>query len=1772
MKLVLPPQHLFSAKPRVRLVLLTIMIGVFCLAKSPVSYARTPGEAAKSKTFDLTGTLSGTLYDADSNAPIENLYVAVSSGSYFDSACTDASGDYTFTNVPLETALQVQAAPPWANCGQWLDYVQEFWQETRNPNQATLVVLTTGIPDQTGIDFHLNAGGVISGTAYAADGVTPLEHIAISFQNTNGYNNAICTDATGHYAFHGAPFDLALRVRADAYWDPWCDAGANYLSEYWQETNDSASATLLTLTEAAPEQTDINFTLDPAGSISGTVYAADGITPLPHIAVSVTANNYGSGACTDSNGHYGFHGVPFNLSLRVWAESQAAAWCNADASYIREYWQEAADEASATLLTLTVASPDQTGIDFTLEPGGLVSGTTYAADGVTPLPHIAVSLQRDSLTNGFGPVCSDANGQYTLSGVPLDEPFRVRADAYQDAWCDAGANYISEYWQETLEDGPTRLTLTAGSSEQTGVDFTMDPVGSRPAPNLDVWPLADTVDALDWPLNTHLKLRIEDLTTPLSPDYTAETDVTGLSGWGPTLATFNLKGLFNITPDMMVSVSGDYMTGIVFVDPLSITSVDPDQDIITGTTGPTNWLWMYFEPSCCRSTVADANGVWTFDYSVPGSNSEPIADIAPGASGAAHVPSGDGKTSVAWAVFEPYLKANPASDTIHAYRWPLGTEVSLKVDDPSTGPGLDYSATATSETASWDQGNPNDLVAEFDLTGDFDLQAGDVITATGFEVTRTTTVTDLVPLRWFVGLGVGSEVQQIPTEQQVVDDFNTTHDDIELMFQVEPHGTARDTLQAEITADNAPDIVGPVGWAGANTFHGQWLDLTDLITATNYDTSQFDPTLVTFYQTEEGQVGLPFAVYPSVLFYNPDLFDAAGLNYPPAAYGDPYELLPEHTVLDWSWDTVALVAQRLTLDVNGNNATQAGFDETQIVQYGFSFGWQNHPNYWGSYWQAGELFQGTPGNYIAHIPQSWQAAWQWFYNGLWGAQPYIPTAAAAASANLNYGNVFASGKIAMLPNPDWYLCCVNDLINANGTFQFGAMPTYNSQVGGRIDADTFRLWKNTPHADQAFEVLTYLIGDASTTLLDAYGAPLPARTADQADFFAQKAAEFPFVTQTSWDVLQAGLAYSDHPNAEAWLPPDFTTAWNRLQTFGEAASSNRTLHLPSEIACLQSDLQSIFNEEPQSSCYPYIRANATADWVHVYGWPKFAEVALSIDAAATGAGVDYTDTAVMAAAPWNADEIVANFDLNGVFNLQLGDLITATHGGITQTYTVKSVEARWFVGLGAGTASNQVRVEQQAVSDFNAAHPDIQLVLEVEPGSIAHTTLAAQIAAGDGPDLVGPVGWAGANSFHGQWLDLADLITSTNYDTSQFNTNLVQAYQTDEGQVGLPFALYPAAVFYQKSLFDAAGLNYPPANEGDPYILDGQPVEWNFNTLTVVARRLTLDAAGHNATELEFDPGTIVQYGFIPQWQMPTAIGAFWGADKLYTGSPGNYTAVIPAQWADAWEWYYTGMWGTQPFIPTGPQAIINGTNAFDSGQVAMALTESWYTCCLGNAGSNWDLAALPAYNSTVNGVIHADTFRIWKNTSHPDEAFEILTYLLDDASLSLLEVYGGMPGRIADQAAFLANKATQFPWVTHWNVVQAGLEHPDIPSSEGWMPNFDLAWSRVQAFGDQLANEANLDVADAIATLQADLQIIFGGEPTPTPTPTNTPTPTATPTNTATSTPTATPSSSPTSTPTKTRTPTNTPVYTPTATKTLTPPPTPTSTLHRVFIPMLLR
>ncbi len=424
-------------------------------------------------------------------------------------------------------------------------------------------------------------------------------------------------------------------------------------------------------------------------------------------------------------------------------------------------------------------------------------------------------------------------------------------------------------------------------------------------------------------------------------------------------------------------------------------------------------------------------------------------------------------------------------------------------------------------------------------------------------------------VRWFVGLGGGSDEPTIAAQQQIVDEFNASQSDIRLNLEIVDNAQAYDVLATQISAGNAPDLVGPVGIRGRAAFPGAWLDLTPLIEANNYDLSDFDPALVDFYKLEgEGQLGIPFAVFPSFITYNKDLFDEADLPYPPEAYGAPY-VDENDEEQPWTVETLRDLAMKLTVDASGNDATSPEFDPENIVQWGFGVMYADLRS-------RSALF--GPGNFVdeqgnAVIPAHWQTAAQWYTDAMW-KDHFYPNGPYGGSALLGEGNWFDSGNLAMSQTHLWYLSCCMTSLEAD--WGVAPVPSFEGETTAKLHADTFGILKSSKNSEAAFSVLTYLLSpEIAGRLANIYGG-MPARISLQESFFEQYAAEMFPDQDVNWQVVADGLGYPDKPNHEEGMP-GFREATDRYTAFAQRQENEPDFDVDAELELLRRDLQRIFD-------------------------------------------------------------------------------------------------------------------------------------------------------------------------------------------------------------------------------------------------------------------------------------------------------------------------------------------------------------------------------------------------------------------------------------------------------------------------------------------------------------------------------------------------------------------------------------------------------------------
>jgi multiple sugar transport system substrate-binding protein len=320
---------------------------------------------------------------------------------------------------------------------------------------------------------------------------------------------------------------------------------------------------------------------------------------------------------------------------------------------------------------------------------------------------------------------------------------------------------------------------------------------------------------------------------------------------------------------------------------------------------------------------------------------------------------------------------------------------------------------------------------------------------------------------------------------------------------------------------------------------------------------------------------------------------------------------------------------------------------------------------------------------------------------------------------------------------------------------------------------------------------------------------------------------------------------------------------------------------------------------------------------------------------------------------------------------------------------------------------------------------------------------------------------------------------------------------TGGAMIGVPYAVYPSFLWYNKRLFDEAKLPPPPTKLGELY--EGKP--WDMNALRELGMKLTVDKNGNDATSPDFDAKNVVQWGYDMQFSdsSPIAESTLFGASLPI--APDGKTAEIPSQLSTAMHWYNDGVWKDH-FIPTNTEInsdLLSKGSEFASGNLAMMEGHTWFTCCVWPAApakpvvKDFGWAVAPSYNGKTTAKLHADTFSIMKGSKHQDLAFKALKAMVD--SDELLVDYGAFAANAAKRQSFIDAINTQFKGIhLDWSVPQAMLADPDIPNHQAFLPNYGKTKAALQAFWNKYRTQPGLDIDAELNSLKSTLQGIYAG------------------------------------------------------------------------------
>ena len=135
--------------------------------------------------------------------------------------------------------------------------------------------------------------------------------------------------------------------------------------------------------------------------------------------------------------------------------------------------------------------------------------------------------------------------------------------------------------------------------------------------------------------------------------------------------------------------------------------------------------------------------------------------------------------------------------------------------------------------------------------------------------------------------------------EELIAVFEAENPDIDIEYTTADFGSYFTKLQTDFAAGNAPDVL-ELNYENFVTFasRGTLLDIGELMAASdNIGTDTFYPAALNAFSYQGAQLALPITFSTVMLYYNKDMFDAAGLEYPNE---------------EWVWQDVIDAATALT--------------------------------------------------------------------------------------------------------------------------------------------------------------------------------------------------------------------------------------------------------------------------------------------------------------------------------------------------------------------------------------------------------------------------------------------------------------------------------------------------------------------------------------------------------------------------------------------------------------------------------------------------------------------------------------------------------------------------------------------------------------------------------------------------------------------------------------------------------------------------------------------
>jgi multiple sugar transport system substrate-binding protein len=295
--------------------------------------------------------------------------------------------------------------------------------------------------------------------------------------------------------------------------------------------------------------------------------------------------------------------------------------------------------------------------------------------------------------------------------------------------------------------------------------------------------------------------------------------------------------------------------------------------------------------------------------------------------------------------------------------------------------------------------------------------------------------------------------------------------------------------------------------------------------------------------------------------------------------------------------------------------------------------------------------------------------------------------------------------------------------------------------------------------------------------------------------------------------------------------------------------------------------------------------------------------------------------------------------------------------------------------IGTWEGGDGQSMQQKIADEYMAKNPDVKIVIESVPDQYG-TKLLTQIAAGDAPDIF-QIGDGDIRTFmeKGALEELTPFVDGKNgIKEEDYYENVLSVGKIDDKLYTMPKDYSTLAVFYNKSLFDKAGVPYPEAG-------------WTWDDFYDISKKLT-----------KKEDGKIVQWGTrlggAEQRFLTPLLYSYEGSVISEDGtkidgqlnSEGSKTALN----------LYHDMYFKDKVAPsTSDTEAFKGVDLFSAGKVAMNLMGRWpVTDYKANPDLKFGTVELPqGPNGEVNSIFYAG-YGLYSKSEHKEAAWDYLKFL----------------------------------------------------------------------------------------------------------------------------------------------------------------------------------